>query len=92
MSLTIPRVRGQANFKDCLDEFVRADRLSGDNKYNCDGCKRKVNALKSTCVEKSPRVLIVDFKRYSSGKKYNEIIQYPKSFTLKRYLSSAIDF
>ena len=91
LSLTIPRVRGTATFQDCLDQYVFADRLSGDNKYNCDGCKRKVNALKSTCIESSPRALIVDFKRYTSGKKYNEIIQYPKSFVLKKYLSSAID-
>jgi ubiquitin carboxyl-terminal hydrolase 36/42 len=61
-------------FKDCLDQYVVADRLCGDNKYSCDGCKRKVNALKSTCVESSPRILIVDFKRYSMGKKNSEII------------------
>lgn len=72
LSLTIPRNKN--TMKDCLDFYVHADRLTGENKYSCSGCNKKVNALKSTCVEVSPRILIVDFKRYSSGKKYSEII------------------
>lgn len=91
LSLTIPRVKNDVTFQDCLNQYVYADRLSGENKYNCDGCKRKVNALKSTCIEESPRILIVDFKRYNLGKKSQEIIQYPKTFNLKRYLSNSID-
>jgi hypothetical protein len=42
-------------------------------------------------VEYSPRILMVDFKRYNLGKKNHEIVQYPSSFSLKKYLSSSID-
>ena len=70
---------------------MRADRLTGENKYSCSGCNKKVNALKSTSVETSPRILIVDFVRYNLGRKNQEIILYPKSFKLQRYMSDAID-
>lgn len=46
---------------------MKADELKGDNKYLCDGCKKKVNALKSTSVETAPRILIADFVRYNLG-------------------------
>ena len=71
--------------------YVKADRLTGDNKYSCDGCKKKVNALKSTSIHSLPRIMIVDFVRYTFGKKNQEIIKYPKSLDLKKYTSQAID-
>ena len=74
-----------------MTDFVDADRLCGENKYHCSGCDKKVNALKFTSVDTSPRVLMVDFKRYNLGRKNQEIIQYPSSFSLKKYLSSSID-
>jgi len=50
-----------------------------------------VNALKSTSVDTAPRILIADFVRYNLGQKNQEIIDYPKQFTLKKYMSSEID-
>ena len=68
-----------------------ADRLSGDNKYSCDGCKRKVNALKTTCIESLPNILIIDFVRYNLGRKNTEIISYPKTLRLSKFTSESID-
>ena len=34
---------------------------------------------------------MIDFVRYNLGRKNGEIITYPKSFSLKNYLSSSID-
>lgn len=65
--------------------------MSGDNKYSCDGCKKKVNALKSTSIDSLPQCLIVDFVRYSFGRKNQEIIEYPKSIDLKPFTSASID-
>ena len=75
-----------------MNSYIKADRLSGDNKYSCDSCNKKVNALKSTSIEASPRILSIDFVRYNLGRKNSEIITYPKSFSLKNYMSSAIDY
>ena len=52
-----------------MTDFVDADRLCGENKYHCSGCDKKVNALKFTSVDTSPRILMVDFKRYNLGRK-----------------------
>ena len=34
---------------------------------------------------------MIDFVRYNLGRKNSEIITYPKSFSLKNYMSGAID-
>ena len=63
-----------------------------ENKYHCSECNEKVDALKFTSVNQSPRILIVDFKRYKNGGKKNEkIIEYPSIFSLQKYLSSVKD-
>ena len=74
-----------------MKEFVDADELCDENKYNCSECNKKVDALKFTSVDQSPRILMVDFKRYNLGKKNKKIIEYPSSFSLQKYLSSVID-
>lgn len=91
LTLQIPNSKGNLTMGDCMDKFVAADRLFGDNKYECSGCNKKVNALKTTAIETCPRILIVDFVRYSFGKKNNAIIQYPKSLKLDGFMSSQID-
>jgi ubiquitin C-terminal hydrolase len=65
--------------------------LTGANKYDCSGCKRKVTALKSMSIEKAPRILMVDFVRYNLGRKIRDIIPYPKRFNLKAWMSSTSD-
>jgi len=65
-----------------MNEFVKAEKLHGDNKYQCSGCNKKVNALKQWSIESAPRILMVDFVRYNFGKKNNSIIEYPKKFNL----------
>jgi ubiquitin carboxyl-terminal hydrolase 36/42 len=89
--LQIPNSRHNIGLKDCLTEYVGADRLCGDNKYSCNGCKRKVNALKMCSIETLPNILIIDFVRYNVGRKNSEIIEYPLELNLNRYLSDTID-
>lgn len=91
LTLQIPNSSASLSLEDCLRQYVQADRLCGENKYSCDGCKRKVNALKTCSIETLPNILIVDFVRYNLGRKNSEIIEYPLELSLNRYLSSSID-
>ena len=50
-----------------------------------------MNALKTTCVESLPNILIIDFVRYNLGRKNTEIIGYPKQLSLGKYTSESID-
>ena len=71
-----------------MDEFINAERLHGDNKYQCSGCDKRVNDSKQWSIESAPRILMVDFVRYNFGKKNNNIIEYPKEYNLKKYMST----
>ena len=88
LTLQIPNVNKRLVLGDCLATYVSADRLSGQNQYSCDGCKRKVNALKTTSIETLPNILAIDFVRYTLGKKNPEIIGYPKTLNLNSYTST----
>ena len=93
MTLSIPRRRRDQGFtlQDCMNQFLDVDRLTGENKYSCSCCKKKVNATKSCSIETPPCILIIDFVRYNLGRKNNEIINYPKRLNLKDYMSQQID-
>ena len=70
-----------------MQKFLDVDRLTGENRYSCSCCKKKVNATKSTSIETPPCILIIDIVRYNLGRKSNEIIDYPKRLNLKDYMS-----
>jgi ubiquitin C-terminal hydrolase len=38
--------------------------LDGDNLYFCEKCDKKVEALKRTCIKKTPRYMITTLKRF----------------------------
>ena len=63
------------------------ERLTGENRYSCSCCKKKVNATKCTSIETPPCILIIDIVRYNLGRKSNEIIDYPQKLNLKEYMS-----
>lgn len=92
LTLQIPRLKkAELSLDDCLNYLVKVDKLCGDNKYSCDGCKKKVNAYKTSSIDTFPRILIIDFVRYNLGRKNSEIIKYPETLSLDRYTSRAID-
>lgn len=47
-----------------LADFVRPERLDGDNRYHCERCRVKVPALKRLTVHEAPNVLTVHLKRF----------------------------
>eukprot|EP01105_Mastigella_eilhardi_P014361 TRINITY_DN3272_c0_g1_i6.p1 TRINITY_DN3272_c0_g1~~TRINITY_DN3272_c0_g1_i6.p1 ORF type:complete len:2846 (+),score=628.82 TRINITY_DN3272_c0_g1_i6:898-8538(+) len=49
---------------ESLDAFVLGDQLTGDNKYFCEKCSKKVDAVKRDCLQHLPRTLVVHCKRF----------------------------
>ncbi|BGP22426.1 proteophosphoglycan ppg4 [Rhodotorula toruloides] len=75
--------------KDALDNFVRVDKLSGQNKYKCEKCKKLVNAEKYFAIEDAPLVLTVHLKRFSpTGRKITGQLRYPETLHLAPYMSN----
>jgi len=57
-------VKSKRSVLEGLNAYVEGEMLEGDNKYYCEQCGKKVDALKRCCVGKLPQNLIVHLKRF----------------------------
>lgn len=48
-----------------LENYLKPDVLEGDNQYECDKCKKKVDALKGLKLTDAPLVLSINFNRFA---------------------------
>ena len=58
---------GISSVAGALKAFIKPEKLSHGNEWKCDGCKKKVQAVKQMTVSRSPNVLVVHLKRFSYG-------------------------
>eukprot|EP00919_Chromeraceae_sp_WS-2016_P069514 GHVR01164845.1.p1 GENE.GHVR01164845.1~~GHVR01164845.1.p1 ORF type:complete len:521 (+),score=114.35 GHVR01164845.1:32-1594(+) len=55
---------GDVEVSDCLTHFFEKERLTGNDKYDCEGCKSRVDADKVLSLLTLPPVLTLHFKRF----------------------------
>ena len=66
------------NLSQALKNYFEVETLSGNNKYNCSGCKNKVNAEKRYYIKDFPNNLVIHFKRFDyMSRKINKPVHYP---------------
>ncbi len=94
LSLDLPHVDKYSNITiyDCLDEYCKHEILDEQNLWNCDGCNRKVRAVKKLELWTLPPFLTIQLKRfgYSISDKKNNLVYFPTSSSvldLKKYAS-----
>lgn len=64
--------------KECLDQYTKAERLDGDNKYYHEEKDEKVVAKKQMHFWSLPDVLIITLKRFSNSVRKNQcLVDYP---------------
>jgi ubiquitin carboxyl-terminal hydrolase 4/11/15 len=64
--------------QDCLDEFVRPERLGEDDAWFCPACKKHQRATKKIDVWRAPDVLVVHLKRFASAReKIEAFVDFP---------------
>jgi ubiquitin carboxyl-terminal hydrolase 9/24 len=91
MSVT---VRGNKNLLEALD--VKGELLSDDNKYFCEKCQKKVDAIKRTCVKTLPSVLLLQLKRFDYDwendrpVKVNDLFTFPMELDMEPYTVEAL--
>ncbi|KAL4452820.1 hypothetical protein ABPG74_002385 [Tetrahymena malaccensis] len=63
-SLKIKKIKGQTCLEESLINFQNFEKLNGDNKYNCENCDSKQDALKGTIIQKLPNILTISLLRF----------------------------
>ncbi len=57
-------VKNKPNLTSAMEFFIEGDRLDGDNRFFCDRCKAKVDAVKRAVLHNLPPLLMVHLKRF----------------------------
>ena len=69
INLQIPK-KNNIDLGDCFnEEFLKVEKLDGDNKYYCSNCKTKVIASKKKEIETVPDVVFILLKRFDNNSK-----------------------
>jgi len=97
IQLAIPLDSKKQNYtiNDCLTHFFNEEQLDKQNKKTCDMCGIKNRGIKNTKLWKTPKVLIIQFKRFlysNSGlitRKITNNVEYPiYDFDISDYIHS----
>jgi ubiquitin C-terminal hydrolase len=75
---------------ECFNDFFnKQEILSNENMYNCEYCKKKCDAIKSTKLYDTPPRLIIQLKRFLNAKSKNTItVNFPiKNLQLGMFMS-----
>lgn len=68
--LSLPLSSSRTSLSECLKQFLKVERLSGEAAWECPTCKTKREAEKKIDIWKLPKVLIVHLKRYATDDYY----------------------
>jgi ubiquitin carboxyl-terminal hydrolase 8 len=83
MYLSLPISDSCNSLTDCLDLYLQQERLTGENQWYCEKCKKHQDATKKTDLWILPPILIVHLKRFKvnafgqRGSKRDVAIDYP---------------
>ena len=77
--------------------FIKPEKLEGDNQYFCEKCNKKVNAEKYTSFEYFPKILFLQLGRFyydfstEQREKINDRIPFPLILDCNKYLKEYKD-
>ena len=66
------------SLQDCLDDFMKVEKMTGEEKYDCDHCDSKQEATWSCQLTHLPPVLNLQLNRFKSDhQKITTEIKFP---------------
>ena len=77
------QVKGVKGVEESLCRFMSEERFEGDNKYYCNGCQKKVVAVRKVKVRQFPPILTLSLNRFEMDwvtmdrKKVNDCFSFP---------------
>ena len=67
--------------EECIEEIIKPEHLTGENRWNCYVCDKRCDATKTLCYSELSNVLIVQLLRFSQTdigfEKDNTFVQFP---------------
>ncbi|KAK4806403.1 hypothetical protein QYF61_016253 [Mycteria americana] len=88
--LDVPlHIKAASSVTAALQDFVKPERLDGENCFKCSKCDKMVAASKRFTVHRAPKVLTVCLKRFEdfTGRKIGKLVEYPEYLDLRPYMS-----
>ncbi|XP_076846101.1 ubiquitin carboxyl-terminal hydrolase 48 isoform X2 [Brachyhypopomus gauderio] len=85
-------IQGHRTLAECVTEFLKEEKLDGDNRYFCESCESKQNATRRITLHSLPRTLNLQLMRFvfdrQSGhkKKLNNLISFPEVLDMGPFL------
>eukprot|EP00063_Salmo_salar_P048330 XP_014023165.1 PREDICTED: ubiquitin carboxyl-terminal hydrolase 48 isoform X3 [Salmo salar] len=90
-------IQGHKNLTECVTEFLKEEKLDGDNRYFCESCQSKQNATRRIKLHSLPRVLNLQLMRFvfdrqtGHKKKLNTFISFPEQLDMGPFLEGKED-
>ncbi|CAL8256701.1 unnamed protein product [Arctogadus glacialis] len=90
-------IQGHKNLNECITEFLKEEKLDGDNRYFCESCQNKQCATRRIKLHSLPRTLNLQLMRFvfdrTTGhkKKLNTFISFPEQLDMGPFLETPQD-
>ena len=84
-------LEGNNSLQDCLDDFTKVEKMTGDEQYHCDQCNSKQDATRSCQLTQLPPVLHLQLNRFrydlqlGRKKKISAEIEFPVELEMAAY-------
>lgn len=84
-------IQGHKNLTDCIIEFLKEEKLDGDNSYFCESCQSKQSATRKIRLHSLPPTLNLQLMRFvfdrQTGlkKKLNTYISFPEQLDMGQF-------
>lgn len=85
-------IKGHKDIYSCLEEFLKEEKLEGNNQYYCSYCQNKQNATRAIRLLRLPKLLNLQLLRFvfdrqtGCKKKLNSYIQFCEVLDLSKYV------
>ncbi|CAL9705001.1 unnamed protein product [Knipowitschia caucasica] len=90
-------IQGHKNLTECIMEFLKEEKLDGDNRYFCENCQSKQNATRRIQLNSLPPILNLQLMRFvfdrqtGHKKKLNTYISFPEQLDMGVFLEGKGD-
>lgn len=90
-------IQGHKNLTDCVTEFLKEEKLDGDNRYFCESCQSKQSASRRIQLHSLPPTLNLQLMRFvfdrqtGHKKKLNTYISFPEQLDMGLFLEGKED-